>query len=77
MAFDLWRASLTHEGIFIAHGLPIITNIRYADNILLYDKSLDELVSMAEGLLHEMKKILIDILDDNFAHLNQTVSILK
>ena len=57
MAFDLWLASLTHEDIFIAHGLSRLTNIRYTDDILLYAKSLDELVSMAEGLLHEMKKI--------------------
>ena len=38
MAFDLWRSSLTTEGIFIAHGLPRLTNIRYADDILLYAK---------------------------------------
>ena len=57
MAFDLWRSSLTTEGIFIAHGLPRLTNIIYADVILLYAKSLDELISMTEGLLYEMKKI--------------------
>ena len=63
MAFDLWLASLTHEGIFIAHGLSRLTNIRYADDILLYAKSLDELVSMAEGLLDEMKKIGLSLND--------------
>ena len=63
MTFDLWRASLTHEEIFIAHGRSRLTNIRYADDILLYAKSLDELVSMIEELLHQMKKIDLSLND--------------
>ena len=49
MAFDLWRASLAQDGIFIANGFPRLTNSRYVEDILLYAKSLDELVSMTEG----------------------------
>ena len=63
MAFDLWRTSLIHEGICIVHGRPRLTNIRYADDISLFVKSLNELVSMAEGLLDEMKKIGLSLND--------------
>ena len=57
IAFDTWRLSLANEGILIAHGLQRLTNIRYADDILLYAKSLDELLSMTEKLPAEMNKI--------------------
>ena len=57
IAFDTWRLSLANEGILIAHGLQRLTNIRYADDILLYAKSLDELLSMTEKLTAELKKI--------------------
>ena len=57
IAFDTWRLSLATEGILIAHGLQRLTNIRYADDILLYAKSLDELLSMTEKLTAELKKI--------------------
>ena len=51
MAFDLRRASLIQESIVIANGLPRFANVRYADDILLYNKSVDEFVSMTGGLL--------------------------
>ena len=57
MAFDVWRLSLTHEGIFLARGVPRLTNIRYADDVLLYAKSLQELESMTERLLEALKAI--------------------
>ena len=57
------RTSLTQESIFMVHGFPRLISIRYADDILLYAKSLDELVSMTEGLLHEMKKIGLSLND--------------
>ena len=57
MAFDVWRLSLTHEGIFLARGVPRLTNIRYADDVLLYAKSLQELQSMMERFLDALKAI--------------------
>ena len=56
-AFDVWRLSLANEGIYIGHGLPRLTNIRYADDMILYAKSLIELESMTEKLLEELRKI--------------------
>ena len=56
-AFDAWRLSLANEGIYIGHGLPRLTNIRYADDMILYAKSLSELESMTEKLVEEFLKI--------------------
>ena len=39
VAFDEWRRSLDQEGLYIAQGVPRLTNIRYADDIILYAKS--------------------------------------
>ena len=57
IAFEEWRLSVHDERLFIAHGLPRLTNTRYADDILLYAKSLDELASMTEGLTESLQKI--------------------
>ena len=56
-AFDAWLLSFHHEGIYIGHGLPRLTNIRYADDIMLYAKSLNELEDMTGKLIDELRKI--------------------
>ena len=45
------------EGILIANGLQRLFNIRFADDIVLYAKSLEELTLVAEKLTRELKKI--------------------
>ena len=57
IAFDAWLLSLHHEGIYIGHGLPRLTNIRYADDIMLYAKSLNELEDMTGKLMDELRNI--------------------
>ena len=57
IAFEEWRLFLHEEGLFIAHGVPRLTNTRYADVILLYAKSLDELLSMTESLMESLQTI--------------------
>ena len=57
IAFEELRLSLHEEGLFIAHGLPRLINTRYADDILLYAKSLDELTSMTESLMESLQQI--------------------
>ena len=57
VAFDEWRRSLDREGLYIAQGVPRLTSIRYADDIILYAKSLEELVSMTERLMNEFQRI--------------------
>ena len=53
ISFDEWRLPLHTEGLFIGYGLPRLINTRYADDILLYAKSLDELQFMMESLMEE------------------------
>ena len=57
IAFDEWRRSLDTEGLYIALGVPRLTNIRYADDILLFAKSIEEVVSMTEKLIKELQRI--------------------
>ena len=59
IAFDDLRLSVHEEGLFIAYGLPRLTNTRYAEDILIYAKSLDELTSMTEGLMESLQQNLI------------------
>ena len=39
LAFDSWKSKLTTEGLYVGHGMSRLTIIRYADDILLYEKS--------------------------------------
>ena len=57
MAFDSWRRKLSFHGLYVAHGIPRLSNTRYADDILLYAKSLDELREMAESLIFELRQV--------------------
>ena len=55
VAFDEWRRSIDREGLYIAHGVPRLTSIRYAGDIILYAKSFEELVSMTERLIKKLQ----------------------
>ena len=57
VAFQRFKANLTHEGLFISNNQARVTNIRYADDILLFSNSLEELVAMSEMLLRELNAI--------------------
>jgi len=55
-AFRNWKAKLRSQGLHV--GLPErLTNVRYADDIVLYAKTSDELVFMMESLIQELGKI--------------------
>ena len=57
MVFNLRRIASNQEDFFMGHGLPRLTHPRYAGDILLFAKLLDELVYMIDRLLREMKHI--------------------
>ena len=61
IAFDKSRLSLHQKNVFIAYGLPRLTNARYAEDVLLYAKSLDELISMTEGLMDALQQIGLNL----------------
>ena len=57
IAFERWKARLTNEGLYIVWGLQRLTNTRYADDVLIYAKSLQELESMTEALIQELAAV--------------------
>ena len=57
IVFDRWKETLKTEGIMIENFLCRLTNTRYADDILLYVKNLEELVFMIENLTKELRKV--------------------
>ena len=52
-----WKRRLRSEGILIHESMERLTNTRYADDILLYGKSLEEIFDMTEILIEELDKV--------------------
>ena len=57
ITFENWKVQLIHEGLLLSGDYERLTNMRYADDILLYAKSLQELCTMAESLIRELQKV--------------------
>ena len=57
IAFESWKSKLDTHGLYWGYGLERLTNTRYADDILLYAKSLSELQTMAELLIEELQLV--------------------
>ena len=55
--FERWKQNLHKTGLYVAFGLERLTNTRYADDILLYTKSLKELQDMTDLLIEELRGI--------------------
>ena len=55
-AFRSWKAKLSTQGLHV--GVPErLTNVRYADDIIVYDKTADEFFFMMNALVKELNKI--------------------
>ena len=50
-AFSEWRLRLTSEGFLLSTGSSRLTNVRYADDVMLFAKSAAELENMVELLV--------------------------
>ena len=57
IAFERWKQRLTAHGVLISEDFERLTNTRYADDILLYVKSLVELEHMATMLIEELNLV--------------------
>ena len=57
IVFEKWKSNLTYEGLLIEDIFSRLTNTRYADDILIYAKSLEELVYMTTSLIEELRMI--------------------
>ena len=60
-AFKRWKHRLLHHGLLLNNGSSRITNIRYADDILRFVKSLYELKGMLELLHEELARIGLEM----------------
>ena len=52
---------LDRHGIFIGPRLERLTNTRYADDILVYASTLDELSTMTKLLIDELKEVGLEL----------------
>lgn len=56
-AFQCWKRCLSTHGFLLEVGKERLTNTRYADDVMIYAKSLEELVHMTEFLVEELLKV--------------------
>ena len=52
-AMRKWKAKLLHHGVQLGHGNRL-TNIRYADDLMLFATSSEDLIYMLETLIPEL-----------------------
>ena len=55
-AMRKWKLRLQHYGFDLGNG-DLLTNVRYADDFMLYAKHCDELISMMEILIKELSVV--------------------
>ena len=60
-AFVQWKMKLTSEGWLLKANCERLTNVRYADDILLFAKSREELQNMLLLLVEELRKIGLEL----------------
>ena len=60
-AFKKWKNRLKDHGILFACDKERLMNIRYADDILLFGKNIDEISDMLEILCKELRAIGLEM----------------
>ena len=61
--FQRWKRRLSFHGWLLLSGVERLTNTRYADDILLYAKSLPELEQMLALLIEELARVGLEVHD--------------
>ena len=62
--FERWKRRLTGEGWFLGENAGHLTNIRFADDILLFAKSLEDLMQMLTLLREELLRVGLEMHPD-------------
>ena len=57
VAFQRFKARLLDHGLYLGDHIERLTSIKYADDIVLFGNSLQELIDMYEIMLDELSKI--------------------
>ena len=73
VAFENWKVQLREEGILIHTSVSRLTDTRYADDVLLYAKSLEELQKMTELLVIELQKVGLQLNADKTKILHSSI----
>ena len=73
IAFENWEVQLNDEGIYIGDLRKRLTNTKYADDVLLYAKSLEELQRMTELLIGELRKVGLHLNADKTKILHSSI----
>ena len=60
-AFRAWVNRLTTEGFLLRPNLDRLSNVRYADDIMLFGKSIDEITRMVEILVEEFAIVGLEL----------------
>ena len=53
-AFRSWKRRLGYHGFLLDENMQRLTNTRYANDVMLYAKSLEEIIVMTEMLIEEL-----------------------
>ena len=61
IVFQRWKEKLRNHGWHIGSNQENLTNTRYADDVLLYAKSMEELKEMLELLLDELRHVGLEM----------------
>ena len=56
-AFRTWKTRLGQHGFLLDEHMQRLTNTRYADDVMLYAKSAEEVIEMTELLIEELSKV--------------------
>ena len=60
-AFRRWKIRLHDHGILLASDIERLSNLRYADDMMIFAKSAEELVQMMEWLVEELSFIGLEL----------------
>ena len=60
-AFRAWKNRLLNHGFLLAPNITRLTNTRYADDVMLFAKSMGEAVEMIELLIEEFAKFGLEL----------------
>ena len=60
LAMRRWKARLTSQGIDVGSGI-LLQDVRYADDLMIYADSLQDLIFMLELFFEELRRIGLEI----------------
>ena len=60
-AFRAWRSKLCNHGFLLNAGSIRLTNVRYADDVMLFAKSEQELIAMIELLVKAFADVGLEL----------------